>query len=281
MVLEHMISAQRLEKSPYLILFIAFIFVSFAVLLTHYFYPQDRGAVVILLTIMPAIPFFLNFIRTEERRHEIASDRRHNILHIYRPLILLYFFFFIGTALSFALWASVLPPELSDSMFADLKVEFIALQSTTVPSLTNFGNAFEFILNKNLVVLALVFLFSFIYSIGAIFLLTWNAALVGIFIEGAVRSHLVVLSQQFGIFAYPLAFLMGSVEALLSILPHGGFEMSAFFVAAVAGGILSIALERHTYRRRAFWCIVKDSLKLFALSLLLLVLGAFIESMYA
>ena len=281
MVLEHIISNQRLEKTPSLILIISFIFVSFAIFLTHYFYPNDKGMVVLLLTIMPAIPFFLNFIRTEEKRHEVRSAGKHDLFVIYRPLVLLYAFFFIGTALSFALWGSLLPADMSDSMFADIKYEFLSIQSISSPALTEAGNTFDFILNKNLLVLVLMLLFSFIYSIGAIFLLTWNAAILGVFIEHSVRSQLVTASQQFGLFAYPVAFVTGSVQALLSILPHGIFELSAFFVAALSGGILSVALERGTYRRRAFQSIIFDALKLFALSIALLVLGAFIESLYA
>jgi len=282
MVLEHIISTQRLERSPYLILFISFIFVSFAVFLTHYFYPNDHGMVVILLTILPAIPFFLNFIRTEEQRHEIESGKRHSILHIYKPLISLYTFFFIGTALSFAFWASILPIGLSDSMFSDIKAEFAIVQGALItPAMTYTGSPFEFILSRNLLVLALMILFSFIYSIGSIFLLTWNAALLGIFIEQSVRGQLLMLLQQFGIFAYPIAFVIGSVEGLISVLPHGVFELSAFFIASLAGGIMSVALERGTYRRHCFWCIIQDAMRLFLLALILLVIGAAVESLYA
>ncbi|VVC03358.1 Stage II sporulation protein M [Candidatus Burarchaeum australiense] len=284
MVLEHIISTQRLERNPYLILFISFVFVSFAVVLTHYFYPTDHGVVIILLTIMPAIPFFLNFIRTEEQRHEIASGSRHSILHIYKPLISLYTFFFIGTALSFAIWASILPVGLSDSMFSDIKAELSLVRGAlTAPTaaMQYVSSPFEFILSRNLLVLALMIIFSFIYSIGSIFLLTWNAAVLGMFIEQSVRGELAMLSAQYGILTYPVAFVTGAVAALLSILPHGIFEVSAFFIASLAGGILSVALERHTYRRRAFWCIIQDACKLFTLSLLLLIIGAFIEGLYA
>ncbi|MDO8339516.1 MAG: stage II sporulation protein M [Candidatus Burarchaeum sp.] len=282
MVLEHIISTQRLERSPYLILFISFIFVSFAVFLTHYFYPNDHGMVVILLTILPAIPFFLNFIRTEEQRHEVESGMRHNIFHIYKPLISLYIFFFIGTALSFAFWASILPIGVSDSMFSELKAELSLVQgAVTPPALTYAGSPFEFILTRNLLVFALMILFSFIYSIGSIFLLTWNAALLGMFMEQSVRTQMLLISQQFGLFAYPVAFVMGSVAGLLSVLPHGIFELSAFFIASLAGGILSVALERGTYRRQCFWCIIQDASKLFILALVLLVIGAAIEGLYA
>ena len=49
MVLEQIITARRLERNPSLILAISFIFVSFAIILTNYFYPNDRGMVVLLL----------------------------------------------------------------------------------------------------------------------------------------------------------------------------------------------------------------------------------------
>ncbi len=283
MVLEQIITARRLERNPSLILAISFIFVSFAIILTNYFYPNDRGMVVLLLTIMPAIPFFLNFIRHEERRQEREEDDpHHSILHIYRPLISLYFFFFIGTALSFGFWFSILPEGRSNLMFSDVMQEYDLLRSAITANFLDFSSpVFSRILFQNLLVLSLMILFSFIYSIGSIFLLTWNAALLGVLIEQTVRSFLPAVSQQFGLFAFPVAFVLGSAEALLGILPHGIFEISAFFVGSLSGGMLSVALERGTYRRRAFWHIIQDAAKLFLLSIVLLTIGAAIESLYA
>jgi uncharacterized membrane protein SpoIIM required for sporulation len=283
MVLEQLIQARRLERNPSLILAISFIFVSFAIILTNYFYPNDRGMVVLLLTIMPAIPFFLNFIRHEERRHERENDDpHHSIFQIYRPLISLYLFFFIGSALSFGFWFSILPEQQTNSMFADVLQEYNLLRSSMTGNFLGMSApAFSHILFQNLLVLSLMMLFSFIYSIGSIFLLTWNAALLGVLIAQTVRSLLPAVSQQFGFFAFPIAFIAGAGQALLGILPHGIFEIGAFFVASLSGGILSVAMERGTYRRRAFWHIIYDAAKLFALSLVLLVIGAAIESLYA
>ncbi|MFA6035901.1 MAG: stage II sporulation protein M [Candidatus Micrarchaeia archaeon] len=283
MVLEQIIQARRLERNPSLILAISFLFVSFAIILTNYFYPSDRGMVVLLLTIMPAIPFFLNFIRHEERRHERENDDpHHSIFTIYRPLIALYFFYFIGSALSFGFWFSILPEQQANSMFADVMQEYGLLRSSITGNFLSLNApVFMHILCQNLLVLSLMMIFSFVYSIGSIFLLTWNAALLGVLIANTVRALLPTVSQQFGIFAFPVAFIGGAGQALLGIMPHGIFEIGAFFVASLSGGILSVALERGTYRRRAFWNIIYDAAKLFALSLVLVVLGAAIESLYA
>jgi uncharacterized membrane protein SpoIIM required for sporulation len=292
MVLEHLIATRRLERTPHLILIMAFVFVSIAVLLTTYFYPKDHGMVVILLTIMPAIPFFLNFIRHEERRHEVedGDPKRHSLFVIYKPLILLYLFYFIGTSLSFGLWFSALPQQQSDHMFSDVKDEYHLLRSAMSGNflesvlgggLTGFGSTiFGQILGQNLLVLSLMIIFSFIYSIGSIFLLTWNAALLGVFIEHSVREFLPTVAVQFGATAFPIAFAAGAAIAFLSILPHGIFEISAFFIASLGGGILSTAFERGTYRRRAFIHIIRDAFKLLLLAVVLLIIGAVVESVY-
>ncbi|MEW6329250.1 MAG: hypothetical protein AB1468_03980, partial [Candidatus Micrarchaeota archaeon] len=123
MVLEHLISTKRIERTPALTLVLAFVFVSVAVLVTYYFYPTGSSLFIIQLIVMPAIPFFLRFIIHEEKEHEIQAHHRHNLWRIYKPIIELYGVFFIGVALSFAFWAAALPQDVSARMFADQRAE--------------------------------------------------------------------------------------------------------------------------------------------------------------
>ncbi|MEW6329592.1 MAG: stage II sporulation protein M, partial [Candidatus Micrarchaeota archaeon] len=131
----------------------------------------------------------------------------------------------------------------------------------------------------NLGVLSLMLIFSFLYSIGAVFLLVWNASLLGIFLEAEVRA-LIPFFSNLGAVAFPAAFSLGCVKGLLKILPHGSFEIPAFFVASLAGGIMSVALEHRMYRKREFIEMMEDVGKLVILAVVLLAVGAFIESFY-
>jgi len=192
------------------------------------------------------------------------------IVNTYNVIIKLYMYFFFGCILGFAFTSSVMSAEASKSMFSDL--QFI---SNTVPDVSFLG-----IFLHNFQLMLTMVLFSLVYSVGAIFLLVLNAAVVGIFLEGVIRQNISNF-QSFGALSYPAAFIVGSFDGILKLLPHGICEFSGFFFASVAGGILSVAIERKAYRR---WAVLKiiliDVAKLLILATLLIAAGAWIESSY-
>ena len=76
-------------------------------------------------------------------------------------------------------------------------------------------------------------LFSFFYGFGAIFILTWNASVIGAAIGGFIKSNVsqnYLLLLPIGIFRYMI---------------HGFPEIMAYFVTALAGGIFGIGVIRH------------------------------------
>jgi uncharacterized membrane protein SpoIIM required for sporulation len=280
LVLEHLFSTKRIEHDPWLVAWLAFMFVAIAVSITYYFYPSESGLFIITLVVMPAIPFFLHEIICQEKRQEMRCEHGFfRIFSCYGRLIKFYGYFFIGTVLGFAFCSSLLPTEVSETMFSVQKREVELFSSMTSGQATSFQGTFGDIFFHNLQVLFLMLLFSFIYSIGSIFLLVWNASLVGIFLEQYIHSSIPIYAK-FGVLGFPSAFLVGSFSGLLRLLPHGIFEISAFFVASIAGGILSIAIERRMLRKGSLGRIVSDVAKLVVLSVLLLALGAYVESSY-
>jgi uncharacterized membrane protein SpoIIM required for sporulation len=71
-------------------------------------------------------------------------------------------------------------------------------------------------------------------------------------------------------------FQAGGISALRYLI-HGVPEISAYFLGAVAGGIISAAVVRSDYRDPKFYEIVLDSIDLIAFASLLLIIGALIE----
>lgn len=278
MVLEHLFTSKRIEESPWLVAWMAFMFVAIAVSITRYVYQTESGLFIVTLVVIPAIPFFLHEIITQEKRQEDTCKKR-SIFVCYNRLIRLYGYFFVGTVLGFAFCASLLPPDVSATMFAAQKTE-IEKFSTYSAKATAFQGDFFGIFSHNLQVLILMLVFSFIYSIGSIFLLVWNASLAGIFLENYIRAS-VPTYMRYGPLGYPTSFVVGSLNGILRLLPHGIFEISAFFIASIAGGLLSIALERRMLGKSNFGGIVMDVAKLTVMSVILLALGAYIESSYS
>lgn len=128
---------------------------------------------------------------------------------------------------------------------------------------------------NNIGVLALVFLTSFIFGAGGIFIITWNASIVGVFIGDAVRRTTNFIAGD-KVFAY----LIETPRVLSGLILHGFFEFSGFFCGAIAGGILSVALVKHKIKSKHFRVILLDSMKLMLLSVLLIVIGAIIEGIF-
>jgi len=100
------------------------------------------------------------------------------------------------------------------------------------------------------------------YALGIFFgIVPWIIVLVNGFILGLVLA--VVVSTG----------LINPVTAMLAVLPHGIFEIPAILLAAAAG----ILVYRGTLKKEGME-VVYASLKLYALSAVLLLVAAFIEA---
>ena len=144
------------------------------------------------------------------------------------------------------------------------------------------GNAYETfrvfsdILANNLKVLIFCVLFSFLYGVGALFILTWNASVIGVAIGDTIRSGIYQLGQELN-FNAGVQYLSVISYGLLRYSIHGIPEILSYFVAGLAGGIISVAAIRHDFGTKRFEKIVLDSSVLIILSLALVVGAAFLE----
>jgi len=144
------------------------------------------------------------------------------------------------------------------------------------------GGAFQktllTILSNNLIVLLLSIIFSFVYGSGALFLISWNASVLGIRL-GEFMLNALANYANLGILKVIAAYLHGLVLGL-GYLPHGIFEMPGFFVGAIAGGIISILLTKERYTKQEFRIVILDCIMLILLSIILVAIGALIESYF-
>jgi len=58
---------------------------------------------------------------------------------------------------------------------------------------------------------------------------------------------------------------------------HGIPEIGAYFVGALAGGIISVAVIRRDLRGERMWRILQDSLLLVVIAIIILVVAALME----
>lgn len=291
MVLEQLVSPARARREPQDLLVVSALFVSFGVLV-QLFLPSVRGSAIIFAMI-PAIPLVWALIfreeRNEEKDFETAPEEKYNFFIHHKTLIEVFSFFFLGALIAYAFWYAVLPTDLSKLVFADQISELKSIQSSVANLAAQAaggafgGNADEvlqvsisqtgFLVNEarfwvlfwhNLQVLALMFLFCLLYGIGSVYMLLWNASIIGVVVGRRI--------QEEGVF--------GLFTGIASLLPHGIFEVSAYFIATIAGGVLSMSIAHRHRSKKFFYVLLVDVFTLTIVSLILLAIGAFIESTY-
>ncbi|MCA9477624.1 MAG: stage II sporulation protein M [Nanoarchaeota archaeon] len=143
-------------------------------------------------------------------------------------------------------------------------------------STVNTGSAFAKIFLNNIKVLVFCILFSFLYGAGAIFILTWNASVIGTAVGNFIRSNLATVAHLVGLEKASQYFSIITI-GLFKYIIHGVPEILGYFVAALAGGIISIGVIRHDFEGRKFEHIVLDAADLILLSIGIIFVAAALE----
>ncbi|MEK6954138.1 MAG: stage II sporulation protein M [Candidatus Micrarchaeota archaeon] len=289
MVVEAFIGPRTAERNPSEIIVLAFIFVSLAIGIVDYLKVEPPGAMLIMFTLIPSIPFILNLFKLEEEEmeHEIVLGSRTIRRHF--SVVLVLAAFFIGLTIAYTFWylfleqtdpvrgAKFFEPQLNElkriqSLSNQLSGKFLENGASPLSaSASGPTNPFFFILTQNLRVLALVILGSLIYGAGSVFIIIWNASIIGVFIGNVAKKFVFNEAPAFSL-------IPGISYGILGLIPHGTFEAIAYLVGALAGGILSSALSRKIWGTPEFKPITFDVIKLMGFAVGLVFVGALIES---
>ena len=89
------------------------------------------------------------------------------------------------------------------------------------------------------------------------------------------RFDVVSKSPLTGIFAE--SRIIDLPASFLRYLIHGIPEISAYFTAGLAGGIISVAVIKHHFKQEKFWHVLYDSISLIILAIIILFIAALIE----
>lgn len=271
MVLESLISPREAAKRPVILFILGFIYACVGVMLALWVFPAEAALSMVFLTSMAAIPFLYRAIIIEER--EQVEIPRIPILKEHKDIVAYFLFLFLGMLFGFTLWYVAMPQEINAGLFSNqidtinqVSQQFGPSGSAVAPDL-----ALRIIITNNFRVMAFCLLFSFLYGAGAIFILTWNASVLGTAIGNAIKVNLVQTSSYLE--AIPLS--------LGQYLIHGLPEIIAYFLAAIAGGIISTSIVRKRYKTKKWKIIIYDSLALITLSCVLIIIGGVMEVMFA
>ena len=274
MVFDILVNPVSAEKRPWQMFFLGVFFSSVAIILSMTIFKEHSSLVMVFLMVLASFPIIYNTVKLEEKKDEATTDY-HFLLKEHAKALEVFMFLFVGILISCTLWFVFLPPAYATSLFSTQANTITSINSVYIGHVTNTA-AFKTILLNNLRVLSICILFSFIYGVGALFILAWNATVIATAAGTFIRENIANISANLGSVSLAKYFHIFSV-GILKYMTHGVFEILAYFVAALAGGIISIAVIRHVLGSARFEKIIFDVSELLILSLVLLVFSAVVE----
>jgi len=269
MVIESLVNPFKAERKPWEMFFIGVLYSSIAVLLSLWIFKPHASLVAVFLTVTACVPIMYGTMKLEEKKDMIIKEERILIKEHGRALSF-FIFLFLGITISFTLWYVFLPADLTQSLFSIQTKTISDINTQITGQGINQFNLFSKIFLNNIKVLIFCLIFAFIYGFGAIFILTWNASVIGTAIGNFIRSNISTthLTHYFQITSL----------GILRYMVHGIPEILAYFIAGLSAGIISIAIIKHDFRSEKFQHVLLDSADLLLLSLVILLIAALLET---
>ena len=265
MVLESLINTYTAEKRPWEMFFIGLLYNTIAIFLALWIFYAHASLVMVFLTVIACVPLIYKTIKMEEA-YDIKVEKESLLMKEHTRVLSFLMFLFLGIVCSVAFWYVVLPISMHSTLFSIQTGTISSINQQVTGNAVGGGILLKIFFN-NMRVLVFCLLFSFFYGVGAIFILTWNASVIGVAIGNFIRTNVSKYLGYFGV--VPLA--------VFRYMTHGVLEIGAYFIAGLAGGIISVAIIRHDFGTKNFEHVLLDSVDLILVSILLLVVAALVE----
>ena len=266
MVLESLLNPLKAERKPWEMLFIGFLYSSIAILLSLWIFRDQASLVMVFFTVMACVPIVYNTMKLEESKDLVISKER-TLLKEHNKAIIFLMFLFGGMTLAFVAWYVFLPLDTMNLVFGKQTATIQAINNQVSGNAYQEFSTFSKILLNNIRVLAFAILFAFVYGAGAIFILTWNASVIGTAIGNFIKTNLSTYSSYFNV----------ASVGLLRYAVHGVPEIVAYFYGGLAGGIISVAIIKKHYKNKKFSHVIFDVSELLVISIAFLIIAAFLE----
>jgi len=276
---ETLLNPKKAERKPWELFFVGFFYAIVSTILCVWMFSkspvfsQHMGILVVTFTVMLSLPFVYYMIKLEEEK-EMKIKKRFFLIKEHGKAIVSLLYLFLGFLIAFSLIYIALPQtaplifNAQISQFCEINMpnnvegckENCGITSAiTCSTSSNIGDIWSIFIN-NIYVLVFCIIFSLVFGAGAIFILAWNAT---------------VIAAAIGMFAE--SSLLNLPSAILRYMLHGLPEIAAYLIAALAGGIISIAVIRHNFKEDRFWKVIEDSIGLIILSVAVLVVALLVE----
>jgi len=266
-MIESLISIKDAIKTPWKMIFVAFIIgvvaAGTANLVTA---GVGSGHLVVAFCCIAGAPIFTRMIKREAA---IGSRKsKDGFLTRHHDLLEMLACYFIGIVLAVSMLYAFTPQDMGNSLFGTQKAELEKIQTMSTGRVVS-GCNFMCLLENNMGVLVLSLIFSVVFGAGAIYIITWNASIVGVLIGGIAKSQ----ASYWGNIV--ISYIVALPSSIVVLFPHGLFEIGAYFMGGLSGGILSVAIMRGQWYNRE---TMIDVVGTFMIGIALIVIGALIEA---
>ena len=265
-MLESIIRPKTAEKKPWDIFIIAIIFSFIAVGFALHLFPAQASVFAIALITIMFVPLFQKIFEIEEKKD---YKLHKNIFDRHKDLFLVLGAFFLGVVIAMSAIYVFFPG--ARSAFEMQESWYSASGRQTITGQVSASGAFWDFFVNNSEVMIMMFLLSIVFGAGAIFILAWNASVIALYVGYVINNFI-----RAGV-SPELAYILGVPAGVGSIALHGLPEIFAYFLAAMAGGMLSVGVMRE-HLKGHFEKIFQDALIFLAAAELLILLAAFIEA---
>ena len=278
-MLELLVSPKRAEKDPWILFLIGLLYSALSFFIVKLLFSTDpvlkrnSGLLIVFLSALFSI-ILVYFLMRREGKESLRSNEKNKASNEWKVLYLL-ILLFLGFLVGFTILQIIFPNQIE---FNSQMETYCVMKSPTnylncfneynlTSTLSGIDTApkghFYSILGNNISVSLTILIFTILFGAGVTFILVWNASMI---------ASVIALSIKYKLSGLPLG--------LSRFLVHGIPEIMAYFVFALAGGMLSIALRdflKRSLSKERFIKILKKCTYLLGLGLIILIIAALIE----
>jgi uncharacterized membrane protein SpoIIM required for sporulation len=267
MVLEEILGLD--VKKPYRLFFAGLIYATVGLFLSNSLFPHNPSWLMVAIMTIPGIYLFTNTLKKKTIEQETATSFK-DLFNANSDVIEMYMFLFLGMMFALTIWFSVLPQQTADNIFTEQIYNLNLIRGRVSASAIDV-QTFQIIAANNIQLVFLCAILSFIFGSGALLIMAWNASIVA-----TAMGLLIRRINQAGadlVTSLLTGLPLSTSYYILHLIP----EVMAYFLAGVAGAMISTAMMRYepfTEKSKKLMLIAGG---LIGIAIVFIVLGALIE----
>jgi stage II sporulation protein M len=251
----------KAERHPLEIILVGMFYSAISVLMGLWVFKKSASLPIVFLTVLSCLYIVQSAFKMEEKK-EKNWNSEFQTLKDHKPLVKMILCLFLGFTITFSLFSMFLPPENSLVIF-NMQQNSVEHIKAITGNAINLNSSFSKIFSNNINIVLISLIFAIFYGAGVIYILAWNASVMGFVIGTLAR-------ETFGLVALPIAFLKYFI--------HGIPEMMAYILSAIAGGIIYFAfIKGDMTKKNRVKRILIDAGSLILISIFLLIIAAILE----